>query len=540
MKNYILKLINFIPLFKKKYFHYIFHIKRGYRVLCKNKNLHAIRSVKYNLLKVILNLKNFDKKIFQFYDSDIDNEKIVRQFINQKFISYYIDGFYYYFLSTKKKFIYPLPSKMLDQIERDEFKVNRFLSFLSWILLILFIFVYNLLGVIKLWFQIIKFSFVNKKNKKKYHESIIFCNISGEKDILLSDINRGEYNLLNWAKHNLGDYKYCFLNEQTKVSEEKNDHILLNDHFTLILSHLNKKKYFIRSLGLVVSILKNVILLRWWNLFFLKEAAIADLYNCAEEGFSNKYIFVYSGNYFRPLWTYSAEKKGSKIEMISLGAFWEISLQDPKSHIPDFEGFCIMTWPIIYSWNKSSTNFLIKKTTNNPKIILLNKHVYLRDLKAGYRIPEKSITVFSHEEHRLIGAVSTIGDYQTQNLNLLNSFYNDIYEVLKMHNITMVIKRKNVEKKAELKKNASLFNSFKYKKEVMMCNPAISVDRLCQESLGTIAIPFSSAAVVSDNYKKPTIFYDPSGWIGLDDPASSGIKIIYNKEELAKWVKNLT
>ena len=102
MKNYILKLINFIPLFKKKYFHYIFHIKRGYRVLCKNKNLHAIRSVKYNLLKVILNLKNFDKKIFQFYDSDIDNEKIVRQFINQKFISYYIDGFYYYFLSTKK------------------------------------------------------------------------------------------------------------------------------------------------------------------------------------------------------------------------------------------------------------------------------------------------------------------------------------------------------------------------------------------------------------------------------------------------------
>ena len=137
--------------------------------------------------------------------------------------------------------------------------------------------------------------------------------------------------------------------------------------------------------------------------------------------------------------------------------------------------------------------------------------------------------------------MSSIVDYQYANSNLLSSFYNDIYEILKKHNITMVIKRKSgAEKKnTQIKKNIGLFNSFKNKKDVIICNPAISVDRVCQATLGTIALPFSSAAIVSNNYKKPTIFYDPIKWVRLDDPASSGLKIIYNKEDLYEWVKNL-
>ena len=95
------------------------------------------------------------------------------------------------------------------------------------------------------------------------------------------------------------------------------------------------------------------------------------------------------------------------------------------------------------------------------------------------------------------------------------------------------------KKNTQIKKNIGLFNSFKNKKDVIICNPAMSVDRVCQATLGTIALPFSSAAIVSNNYKKPTIFYDPIKWVRLDDPASSGIKIIYNKEDLYEWAKNL-
>ena len=541
MKNYILKLINFIPLFKRKYFHYVFHFRKGHKILTKNKNLHSFRSTKYNLNEVILNLTNFDKKIFQFYDLDIDNEKIIKQFINQKFCSDRIDYFYYYFLSSKKKFIYPLPFKMLNVIEKDGFKINKFLSLLSWFFVILLIFFSNLLGVIKLWLQIIKYLLVKRKSIKNADKTAVFCNISHEKDLLLTHANCGEYNLLNWARLNLGDYKFFFLNKKTKFLEEKSNYTLLNDHFLLILNHVDLRKYFIRSLGLIMSILKNIVLLRWWNLILFKEAAMADLYACANDGFAKKYIFVYLGNTFRPLWTYSAEKNGSSIELIPLGSFWEMSLPNPKIHIPDWEGYSIITWPIIYSWNESSRNFLINKTTNNPEIILLNKHVYSKDIKGYLNIPKRSIVVFSHENHRSVVGMSSIVDYQYANLNLLNSFYNDIYEILKKHNITMVIKRKSgAEKKnTQIKKNIGLFNSFKNKKDVIICNPAMSVDRVCQATLGTIALPFSSAAIVSNNYKKPTIFYDPIKWVRLDDPASSGLKIIYNKEDLYEWVKNL-
>ena len=543
MKNYILKLIKFVPFFKKKYFHFIFHTRRGYHILARNKNLHFIRSTKYNLNKATLNLSNFDKRIFQFYDSDLDNEKIVKQVINQKLnSSYYIDILYCYFFSTKKKFIFPFPSEMLDEIEKKDFKINRFLSYLMWIFFILLMIFHNLFHLIKLWLQILKHFFINKKIKKNLNNAVVFCNIDAEKELLLSDTNKGKYNLLNWAKLNLGDYNYFFLDRKTQGLEEKNDYDIVNDHFTLILNHLNLKKYFVKSLGLIVSILKNVILLRWWNLFLFKEAAIANLYECADEGFARKYIFIYVGNIFRPLWTYSAEKKGSKIEIVPLGVFNEISIPYLKSSPPDWEGFCIMTWPIFYSWNESSKEHLTQKTINKPEIILLNNHVYSKDIKTSDDIPKRSITVFSHEEHRHVLSMSPVGDYQTQNKNWVKSFYNDIYEVLKKNDITMVIKRKkNIGKKElEIKKDTSLFNQLKSQKGVIFCNTDISVDRLCQTSLGTIGFPFTSAAIVSNNYKKPTIFFDPCKWVGLDDPASSGIKIIYNKDDLSEWIKKIS
>ena len=207
MKNYILKLINFVPLFKKKYFHFLFHARRGYHILARNKNLHFVRSTKYNLNKTTLNLSNFDKRIFQFYNSDLDNEKIVKQVINQKLnSSYYIDILYCYFFSIKKKFIFPFPSKMLDEIEKKNFKINRFLSYLTWLFFILLIFFHNLFGLIKFWIQIIKYFFISKKIKKKTNDAVVFCNINAEKDLLLSDTNKGKYNLLNWAKLYLGDY----------------------------------------------------------------------------------------------------------------------------------------------------------------------------------------------------------------------------------------------------------------------------------------------------------------------------------------------
>ena len=101
--------------------------------------------------------------------------------------------------------------------------------------------------------------------------------------------------------------------------------------------------------------------------------------------------------------------------------------------------------------------------------------------------------------------------------------------------------KKNIGKKElEIKKDTSLFNQLKSQKGVIFCNTDISVDRLCQTSLGTIGFPFTSAAIVSNNYKKPTIFFDPCKWVGLDDPASSGIKIIYNKDDLSEWIKKIS
>ena len=60
-----------------------------------------------------------------------------------------------------------------------------------------------------------------------------------------------------------------------------------------------------------------------------------------------------------------------------------------------------------------------------------------------------------------------------------------------------------------------------------------------QRLIEVLCVLLSLTNIVSNNYKKPTIFYDPSKWVNLDDPASSGIKIIYNKDDLSEWIENL-
>ena len=517
-------------------FHFFFHINKGFKILSKNKDVHSLRLAKYKLLITNLNLNNFDKNIFKYYSNDIDNEKIIKQYINQKIVSFYIDDLYYYFISTKKKFIYPLPLKMLKEIENERVKINKFLSFFSWIFLCIIFIFYNFFSLIKFWFKLIKILLFQKK-KNESSESIIFCNVNAKK-ILLSNPELGEYNLLNWAKKNIGDYKYYFLDQNSKSLFKKKNYDLINDHYNLILPYLNKKKYFFKSINLFFSIIKNIVFFRWWNLFLLKEAAISNLYECADKGFSKKYIFLYSGNIFRPLWTYSAEKKGSQIELLPRGIFNEMKLKYPKSFDPDWQGFCIMTWPKFYCWNICSKKFLIEVTTNKPEIKLLNFHTYFKDLKINLDIPSKSISVFSYEEHRLHHGMSTMGDYQNENLNLIANFYNDILELLNKNNITMIIKRKKIDKN-DTKKNKFLFNLLKEKNNVVFCNPDVSVESLSQQTLGTISLPFSSAAHVSTNYNKPTVFYDPTKWVNVDDPAACGIRLINSKAELSKWIANI-
>ena len=38
---------------------------------------------------------------------------------------------------------------------------------------------------------------------------------------------------------------------------------------------------------------------------------------------------------------------------------------------------------------------------------------------------------------------------------------------------------------------------------------------------------------------KPSVFYDSTNWININDPSSLGLDVINNKEKLNQWVRNL-
>ena len=49
---------------------------------------------------------------------------------------------------------------------------------------------------------------------------------------------------------------------------------------------------------------------------------------------------------------------------------------------------------------------------------------------------------------------------------------------------------------------------------------------------------FTSTGFIA-KMNKPSIFYDSTNWININDPSSLGLDVINNKENLDEWVKNL-
>jgi polysaccharide biosynthesis PFTS motif protein len=145
----------------------------------------------------------------------------------------------------------------------------------------------------------------------------------------------------------------------------------------------------------------------------------------------------------------------------------------------------------------------------------------------------KYCAIFDIQPSRSFLGGSTLYDCGfTDSLSVLK-FISDIAEVTDRLGIKCILKSKrNNPRYLDADYEAGIKELQKKYKNLVKINSDISPHRVISRSRVTISLPFTTTAIIAQEYKVPNFFYDPIGKILPNDPGACGVKIINTKLKL--------
>ncbi len=295
--------------------------------------------------------------------------------------------------------------------------------------------------------------------------------------------------------------------------------------------------------GLLASLLSIWDLLcgRWWHALLLNQAALAAQARMQKpERLAKDCLFHNSNWIYRPLWTYEAEKRGSRITFYFYSTNCE-AFKQPNGYPPLFYGWQAMNWSHYLVWDEYQAEFVRRAVGEAANINVVGPiwfHSRAAEMPAfsGRGAAVFDITPTRSSMYRTLGI-----DSEFYVPEICIPFLHDIQQATKDAAYTMLWKRKRKVKGTSFAHPAYLFFSERLSRSdnVIAVDPDISAYRVIEASTLAISMPFTSTALIARKLSKPSCYYDPTGLIQKDDRAAHGIEIINGPEELKQWLKNV-
>ena len=498
---------------------------KGYEKLKSKGDLELLLRLKDVLTKAKLNDADLLRK-FICYD-DFDVELTVRQYLTTRVLGLSFNKSILCSVGSGRSLSHPLPKEWRATLIENGISVNNFgcavlwhmHGFLSWGK-----------GVLKGLLSI--YSLLKKQphlGKYAYFDLLSSNNVS-------TDINR--HNIVNWYLQ--------WKNRNTEINSicHSVDGILnfkLDDIDIIQTNELPKLKKF--QLLQYVGFFTYTVIYSFVGLFFrpsygflmedMLKLKIVNLANDAD--LARDYLFHSSSAFFRPLWTYLAEAKGSRILL------YHYSTNDAgfktKDGYPLQDSWHLMSWSHHLVWNESQADF-IKGLCQNSMVTEQVGPIWFSSSGEKIEARSNSIAVFDvtpmkYARYILMGLTNEYYVYNTS-----SKFLSDIYHVLSNQNISMLHKMKRKSKFSDdmyLRKISQLSEKVDY----TSIDPDLDALNIIQQTKACISMPFTSTAMIAKHEGKPSVFYDPSGIIQADDRAAHGIPILFTIDELKKWVEGI-
>ncbi len=276
---------------------------------------------------------------------------------------------------------------------------------------------------------------------------------------------------------------------------------------------------------------------RWWHAMLLAEGVSAATVRLQESSrLARDYLFHNSGWIYRPLWTYEAAKRGSRIAFYFYSTNCE-PFKRPQGYPTIPYGWQAMSWPDYVVWDEYQADFVRRAVGNGPTVHVVGPIWFQTSSDEVRGLPPRTVAVFDVQPMRdtFYRTLGIAFDYYTS--TTAERFLTDIYETLQAHGGTLALKRKrNIGRRAH-PRYRRLMNDFDERSNFRSIDPDVSPIRLIENSVAVISMPFTSTAILGRELGKPSCYYDPTGLLQRDDRAAHGIPIIQGPLALAEWIR---
>ncbi len=536
-------MINFIPASFKGWIQRIQRSRsrqmmRGYRNLKKAGRLDYIAAIKRELTTLNLSINKKSYSRFLFGAGTGSAELIVRQYLLLRIGGTNLNRAL--LLAAGKadtSVVFSMPPEWTDTIERHGFKVNRLKSALIWRLYILMMFLNGVLKTMKIVLTILNFS---EKYQIRIKPYVYFSELTTNN--LPKQVQwQTEHNIVSWylqwdgRKTNVKTI--CHSVPNTFSESLGSIELVMQTGPIKRLTNVSELiKYIGWSLVSISLAFIDFIRNRWWHPLLLNQSALsAQVRFTPSEFLAKEYLFHNSSWIYRPLWTYDAEQLGATITFY----FYSTNCEPFKKALkyPEITyGWGAMSWPRYLVWDEYQANFVRRCIGDQKEVKVVGSIWFGSDLTQLTNIPSNAVAVFDVQPFRdsFYSLLSLDFDYYTP--QVANKFLMDIQDVLSDSSCVMALKRKREVGMLSHPKYRACINELKKKKNFLTIDTNIDALSLIENCNLVISMPYTSTALLGRSVGKPSIYYDPLGFIQLNDRAAHGIPIIQGKYMLRTWI----
>ncbi|EMI64598.1 polysaccharide biosynthesis PFTS motif protein [Leptospira noguchii] len=513
---------------------------KGYHFLKENNQLDTIPKINRELTNKKLQMTISQESDLIFGSGRLVAELITRQYILLRFAGINLNNaLLEVFGKYRSKLVYPLPAEWINMVESNGIPVSKFMSHFLWYVKILIYWCYGSLNIAYTFV----FSIRNLlRNQKLNTGDYVYFDSLGKGNLPQSHLNANSDDIITWYSrwpdrnqnidrilHNVQTSKNQILNGIRIESS--------SSYLPPLISIANILSYLFWGIKASLNSIFSIFVGRWWNALLLHESSKRMLVRCSESKYlAREYLFHNSNWIYRPLWTYEAEEKGSKISFY----FYSTNSQDfkrPTGYPPLMYGWEAMNWPIYLVWDSYQKDF-VKRCVNQPVEIKIVGSIRFQGSSVEYTINDPScITVFDVQPCRDTFYVSLGLSLEYYRPKIANQFLFEIYNVSRDLNLKIILKRKRIVGKLAHPKYRNFISQLEREQHFISIDPNVSAYQLIQKSKIVISMPFTSTALIARELGKVSIYYDPTGLIQKDDRAAHGIPIISGKKELTNWLE---
>lgn len=260
---------------------------------------------------------------------------------------------------------------------------------------------------------------------------------------------------------------------------------------------------------------------------------------CHPEQLAVEYWFHASGAIYRPMWTYEVERLGANVCLYFYSTYDQPKLE--SGYEPQRFEWGPANWPRYIVWDEWQASIL-KRDLSNAIQVMHSGPVYFSDSgRELSTIPKRAVAVFDIHPYRAAVhyGISTLSECLSKHPDYHHRFLIDVAEAISACGANMVLKGKRDMGNAADKRYKRIIDALQAEEKVLIVPSDVSAMRVIAGCCAGISVPFTSTAIYLRELGLPSAYYDPLGWMQLDDGGAHGIPILQGKAELLAWLEKV-